>query len=73
MSHESAEALVAAPHLQSLRRLDLSINRQLRAEPFVEARGFADLEHLDLRESSIQLRSSLFQKLYERYGAAVVM
>ena len=73
MSHESAAALVAAPHLQSLRRLDLSINRQIRAEPFVEARGFADLEHLDLRESSIQLRSSLFERLYERYGAAVVM
>jgi uncharacterized protein (TIGR02996 family) len=76
MSHMSVKALVGAPHLQSLRRLDLSINRQLQAEPFLEARGFADIEHLDLRESTIQLHSTfstLFQSLYARYGAAVVI
>jgi hypothetical protein len=71
ITNEGAKALIAAPHLQRLRRLSLQGNDRIGASVFVGARGLDELERLDLRDNSIPVRAAAAERLRKRFGAAV--
>lgn len=70
LTNDAAKRLVKAPQLQKLRRLGLRASSRIGVAAFTTARGFGDLEHLDLRDNSNPEKSAAIDKLRLRFGAA---
>ncbi|MBL8910939.1 MAG: hypothetical protein JNM17_09580 [Archangium sp.] len=56
--------------MQSLRRFSLRGNHRIGASIFASAKGFEELELLDLRDNSIPEKGSAAERLRKRFGAA---
>lgn len=70
LTSAGAKALLDSPRLQTLRRLSLRGNHRIGASIFASAKGFEELELLDLRDNAIPERGAAAERLRKRFGAA---